>query len=80
MSIKSGRFSWLDSRRHSVESQSLGVGVTDLDRLQSIYDESIKREKKRSKRHFFKSHAGKVRPWSRLVSNKMPEIRKAIRD
>jgi len=68
VSIRSGRFSWMDSRRQSTDSQSLQQ--TDLDRLQVIYDESINKGKKRSKRNFFKAHAGKVRPWSRFSSRR----------
>lgn len=68
VSIRSGRFSWLDSRRQSTDSQS--IQQTDLDRLQVIYDESINKGKKRSKRNFFKAHAGKVRPWSRFSSRR----------
>jgi len=68
VSIRSGRFSWLDSRRQSCDSRS-SIQQTDLDRLQGIYDESINKGK-RSKRNFFKAHAGKVRPWSRFSSRR----------
>jgi len=63
VSIRS-RFSLFDSRKQSVDSQSLFN--TDLERLQSIYDNSVKKTGRKSKRDFFKSHAQKVRPWSRL--------------
>jgi len=63
VSIRSGRFSWLGSRKGSVESADLPR--SDLDRLQSIYDETV-RGKKRSKRDFFRSHKQKLRPWSRV--------------
>ena len=67
VSIRSGRFSWLGSRKGSLDSQD--IGQTDLDRLQAIYDDTIK-SKKRSKREFFRSHREKLRPWSRLSSRR----------
>ena len=68
VSIRSGRFSWLGSRKGSAESQE--IGQSDLDRLQAIYDETIK-GKKRSKRDFFRTHRQKVlKPWSRLSSRR----------
>ena len=68
MSIRSGRFSWLGSRKSSLDSQS--IQQTDLDRLQAIYDETVKGSKKRSKKEFFRSHRAKLRPWSRLSSRR----------
>lgn len=45
--------------------ESADLPRSDLDRLQSIYDETV-RGKKRSKRDFFRSHKQKLRPWSRV--------------
>eukprot|EP00092_Neocalanus_flemingeri_P027713 GFUD01030083.1.p1 GENE.GFUD01030083.1~~GFUD01030083.1.p1 ORF type:complete len:1052 (+),score=290.32 GFUD01030083.1:52-3156(+) len=63
ISIRSNGFSWLGSRKGSVDSTQ-SIQQDDLARLQSIYDETIK-TKKRSKREFFKSHKSRMRPWSR---------------
>ena len=67
ISIRSGRFSWFGSRKGS-EDSNMSIQQSDLDRLQSIYDEAIKPGKKRSKREFFKSHKSRMRPWSRSTS------------
>ena len=64
ISIKSGRFSWFGSRKGSMDS-SMSIQQSDMDRLQSLYDEAIKTNKKRSKREFFKSHKSRMKPWSR---------------
>ena len=70
VSIRSAGFSWLTgSRKGSVDS-NMSIQQTDLDRLQSIYDEAIKPAKKRSKREFFKSHRSRLRPWSRSRSRR----------
>lgn len=66
VSIKSGRSFWFGSRKGSLDSQD--IQQSDLDRLQSIYDKTIK--KNRSKREFFRSHRQKLRPWSRLSSRR----------
>ena len=68
ISIRSNRFSWFGSRKGSVDSTQ-SIQQSDLARLQSIYDETIK-TKKRSKREFFKSHKSKMRPWSRASSRR----------
>ena len=68
ISIRSGRFSWFGSRRGSEMSNTMSIQQSDLDRLQSMYDEAVKTNKKRSKREFFKSHKSRMRPWSRSTS------------
>ena len=67
VSIRSGRFSWFGSRKGSMDS-NMSIKQTDLDRLQSIYENAIKPSKKRSKREFFKSHKSRMRPWSRSTT------------
>ena len=69
VSIRSGAFSWFGSRKGSSVS-NMSIQQSDLERLQSIYDEAVKSNKKRSKRDFFKSHKHKMRPWSRSTSRR----------
>ena len=69
VSIRSSRFSWFGSRKGSSAS-NMSIQQSDLERLQSIYDEAVKSNKKRSKRDFFKSHKYKMRPWSRSTSRR----------
>ena len=64
------RFSWFTglSRKNSSTS-NMSIQQSDLERLQSIYNEAIKpSSKKRSKREFFKHHRSKMRPWSRSTN------------
>jgi len=65
VSVMSTRFGWLDSRQQSVDSQQ-SIQISDLDRLQRIYDKSIKKSKRKRQRAFFNEHAKKMRPWSRF--------------
>ncbi|CAB4063830.1 SMO [Lepeophtheirus salmonis] len=72
-SVNRSRFSWMESRRQSFESQASSVPAFDMDRLQAIYDQAIssskKRPKKRSKKRklIFSSSS---RPESRMSSRR----------
>ena len=68
-SVRSGGLSWFGSRKGSSVSNT-SIQQSDLERLQSIYDEAVRSNKKRSKRDFFKSHKYKMRPWSRSTSRR----------
>ena len=82
VSIRSGVFSWLGrAGEHSLDSSlaSAAPGLSDLARLQSIYDEATRSTgKKRSKREFFRSHRTRLRrPWSRSSSRRQSTTSRA---